>query len=69
MREYFTLLGAFAPKPAKFDINAMSVLWQIENPKHIAYHLVSRGLLEAIDENFFQMHALLAMHARSLIND
>jgi membrane protein implicated in regulation of membrane protease activity len=64
-REWFALLGAFAPKPATFDLAAMKAVWQIDDPKPIARRLVERGLLEPVDGKF-QMNALLVAHARSL---
>lgn len=66
-RECFALLGAFAPKPATFDLDAMKAVWQIESPKEILRELASRGLVEPISGRF-QMHALLVAHARSLLD-
>lgn len=64
----YALLGAFAPKPATFDLDAMKAVWIVEDPKPIARLLVDRGLLEPILElGRFQMHALLVMHAKSLL--
>ena len=65
-RDCFALLGAFAPKPASFDLDAMKAVWQIENPKEILRELASRGLVEPVGGRF-QMHALLVAHARSLL--
>jgi hypothetical protein len=66
-RSRFALLGLFAPKPATFDLEAMMVVWDVEDPRSTARKLVDRGLLEPISGGRFQMHALLAMHARSLL--
>jgi hypothetical protein len=64
----FAYLGVFAPKPATFDLAAMKAVWQVEDPKPIARTLVGRGLLEFIPEmGRYQMHALLVMHAKSLL--
>lgn len=66
-RERFAYLGAFAPKPATFDLDAMKATWQVEDPRPTARKLADRGLLEPIiGTNLFQMHALLVMHAQSL---
>lgn len=66
-RERFAYLGAFAPKPATFDLRAMKAVWQVEDPKPTIRVLVDRGLLELVEEiGRYQMHALLALHARSL---
>jgi len=66
-RECFAMLGVFAPKPATFDIPAMSAVWEVDNPKPIVRTLVGRGLLEPVGGGRFWMHALLAAHARTLL--
>jgi hypothetical protein len=67
-RDCFAFLGTFAPKPATFDLTAMKAVWHVEDPKPIARTLVDRGLLEPVPTiGRFQMHALLAMHALSLL--
>jgi hypothetical protein len=66
-RECFAFLGAFAPKPATFDLEAMRAVWQVEDPKSILRELASRGLIEPAGGRF-QMHALLVAHARSLLD-
>lgn len=67
MRLQFALLGLFVPKPATFDLEAMSVTWDVADPRPIARRLVSHGLLEPISGGRFQMHALLVLHAKSLL--
>jgi hypothetical protein len=67
-RDCFAYLGAFASKPATFDLAAMKAVWQVEDPKPIARTLVDRGLLEPVPTlGRFQMHVVLVMHARSLL--
>jgi hypothetical protein len=67
-RDSFAYLGAFAPKPATFDLDAMRAQWKVEDPRPTAMKLIDRGLLEPIKEvGRFQMHALLVMHAKSLL--
>jgi hypothetical protein len=69
-RNRFAYLGAFAPKPATFDLNAMHFVWRatdIEDAKETARKLADRGLLEPIGAGRFQMHALLVLHARSIV--
>lgn len=67
--EAFTFLGAFAPKPATFDLAAMQDVWMVDDPKPMARHLTDRGLLEPIiGTGRFQMHAVLVMHAKQLMN-
>ena len=66
-RERFALLGMFVPKPATFDLAAMAVAWDVGDPRPTARILVNRGLLEPIPGGQFQMHAVLVMHARSLL--
>lgn len=66
-QELFAYLGAFASKPATFSVEAMRLAWRIENPRPVIKLLVDRGLLEPCGQQRFQMHALLAMLARSLL--
>ncbi|MBL8134815.1 MAG: hypothetical protein JNL42_23345 [Anaerolineae bacterium] len=66
-RQRFAFLGLFAPKPATFDLAAMSAVWDTDDVRPLARKLVDRGLLEPISGGRFQMHALLALHARSLL--
>ncbi|NOT05766.1 MAG: hypothetical protein HOP27_14315 [Anaerolineales bacterium] len=69
-KECFAYLGVFAPKPSTFDLAAMKSVWQIDDPKPIVRTLVERGLLEPIPElGRYQMHSLLAAHARSLLEN
>ncbi len=69
-RDCFAYLGAFAPKPATFDLAAMKAVWQVDDPKPIVSRLVDRGLLESIFEiKRYQMHALLVMHAKSFLTE
>lgn len=65
----FAYLGLFVPKPATFDLDAMAVAWNIVDPRPSARVLVSRGLLEPVGGGRFQMHSLLVMHARSLLEE
>ncbi len=64
----FAFLGAFAPKPATFDLGAMAAVWLVDDPKPSVRILVNRGLLEPVAERY-QMHALLVAHAKSLLED
>jgi DNA-binding SARP family transcriptional activator len=66
-RQRFTLLGLFVPKPATFDLQAMTAAWDVVDPRPTARALVNRGLLEPVSGGRFQMHALLVLHARSLL--
>jgi DNA-binding SARP family transcriptional activator len=66
-RGRFALLGLFVPKPATFDLEAMSAAWDVPDPKPYARRLVDHGLLEPVSGGRFQMHALLVLHARSLL--
>jgi DNA-binding SARP family transcriptional activator len=65
-RERFAYLGMFAPKPATFSLPVMAVAWGIDDPRPTVRTLVNRGLLEPVSGGRFQLHALLALHARSL---
>lgn len=66
-QQFFALLGLFVPKPATFDLGAMAAAWDLPDPRPIARMLVNRGLLEPIGGGRFQMHALLVMHARMIL--
>ncbi|MEK6279094.1 MAG: NB-ARC domain-containing protein [Acidobacteriota bacterium] len=68
-RDCFAYLGAFAPKPATFDLSAMKAVWQVDDPKPTVRELVDHGLLEPVGSGRFQMHAVLVMHARSLLTE
>ena len=73
VRDCFALLGVFAPKPATFDLAAIQAVWEVlgqEDPKPVVKQLMDRGLLEYIPTlNRYQMHALLVLHAKSLITE
>jgi hypothetical protein len=66
-RDCFAYLGAFAPKPATFDMEAMKAVWHVADPKPVVRTLAEHGLLEPVGSGRFQMHALLVKHARSLL--
>jgi NB-ARC domain len=68
-RDCFAYLGAFAPKPATFDVAAMRHVWGVEDAKPIADTLMDRGLLEPVGNGRFQMHALLVALAKSLLTE
>lgn len=70
-RECFAYLGAFAPKPATFTLQAMESVWQIPEAKcrETVNELVDRGLLEAVERRHFWMHSLLVTYARSLCEE
>jgi len=64
----FALLSLFSAKPATFDLAAMAVAWAVDDPKPTIRKLVNRGLLEPISRGRFQMHALLVLHAKALLD-
>jgi hypothetical protein len=66
-RDCFAYLGAFAPKPATFDLEAMRSVWEVDDPRPVVRELVEHGLLEPAGAGRFQMHALLVKHALSLL--
>jgi len=70
VRIRFASLGPLAPKPATFDIRAMQAVWVDDHPKPTVDELLDRGLLEPVTMegiNRYQMHALLVMHAKDLL--
>ncbi len=63
----FALLSLFSSKPATFNLTALAAAWSVSDPKPTVRTLVNRGLLEPISGGRFQMHALLVLHARALL--
>ena len=65
VQQRYADLGAFAPKPATFDFDALHGVWDvsIEEARETVRTLVGRGLLDPVG-NEYQMHALLAAHAQ-----
>jgi hypothetical protein len=68
-RDCFAYLGAFAPKPATFDLEAMQAVWELDDAKPIVRKLVGHGLLEPAGAGRFQMHRILVEHAKSLCEE
>jgi hypothetical protein len=65
-RRCFVTLGAFAPKPASFDLEAMSFVCDVQDATSMAEALLDQGLIEPSGNGRFQMHALLVAHANAL---
>src|SRR5258708_822635 len=65
-RRYFRTLGTFAHKPAVFDLEDIEEYWGVSDPIPFVKKLVNQGLLEPIQGEYFQIHALLDAHARSI---
>lgn len=69
-RNRFAMLGAFAPKPATFDLEATAHIWGVADPLPTVRVLVDRGILEPIvAQGRFQMHSIFVLHARRLLDD
>jgi NB-ARC domain/Domain of unknown function (DUF4062) len=67
-RRCFACLGAFAPKPATFDIAAIQAVSGMADVKPVVLKLVDRGLLEPIPSiGRFWMHAVLVLHATAIL--
>ena len=66
-RDCFICLGAFAPKPATFDLAALKAVWQVDDPRPAVRALVDHGLLEPVGGGRFQMHRILVDHERSFL--
>jgi hypothetical protein len=63
----FAYLGAFAAKPARFgEMDVLAVLGA-DDGRAVIRRLVARGLVERIGSGGFQIHAVLAFHARQLL--
>jgi hypothetical protein len=65
-RQCFAALGAFAPKPATFDLAAMRAVCDVSDAEPLANELLDCGLLEPLGDGRFRMHALLVAHANAL---
>ena len=65
----FAYLGAFAPRPATFDLENIAAQWDSPRPRDGIRRLVRLGLLEPIGRGRFQMHSLLVMHAEALLEE
>ena len=64
----FARLGAFAAKPATFDLKSMAAVWRIASPDDTVTELVRRGLLEYLpDSARYQMHAVVHDLAKYLL--
>jgi tetratricopeptide (TPR) repeat protein/transcriptional regulator with XRE-family HTH domain len=68
-QELYPFLGVFAPEPATFDLAALMAIWQVENPQPMIEELIDMGLLTPCGDGRYFQHALLAMHAKSLLKD
>lgn len=67
-RGCFACLGAFAPKPATFDIAAIQAVSGLVDVKPVVLKLVDRGPLEPIPSvGRFWMHAVLVLHASAML--
>jgi len=64
-RHRFALLGASA-KGARFRLDTLKRLWDVDDPSETVDELVSHGLLEPIGDGEYQIHALLVSLADSL---
>ncbi|MGW0466257.1 NB-ARC domain-containing protein [Streptomyces sp. NPDC003027] len=78
-RARFAYLGAFAPKPATFTIDAATEVWDAIPPtgelaapagstQDTLRVLINRGLLESAGGGTYQMHGLLALYADYLLD-
>ena len=64
----FTCMGAFAPKPATFDLDSMTNICALNTPEYTMRVLVGRGLVEPMGYGRFQMHYTLSLYAKHLLN-
>ena len=65
-RKRFWLLGGFAAKPATFDVEALRLVWQVDDPRPTLRVFAERGLVEPVGGGRFQIHMLLAAHAENM---
>lgn len=67
-QQTFACIGAFAPKPATFELRAMVKICGLQDPGGTVRALVGRGLLEPLGQARFQMHYTLSMYAKHLLD-
>ena len=67
-RRRFAMLGVFPADPATFSLTVASGFWKIseKEARDSLGELVDRGLLSATGSGRYQLHSVLAAHARSL---
>ncbi len=69
-RQCFCSLGVMAPKPATFDFQMISVTcFFLDDPLPALRELVDHGLVEAMSNQRFQMHAMLVAYAKSRLQE
>jgi hypothetical protein len=68
LKTAFAGLGAFAAQPATFSLDELRVVWMTDDPRSLLRGLVTRGLVEPRGPGSFQVHPLLSMYARSLLD-
>ena len=67
VRDRFAMLGVLVPKPAVFHEQLACAAWAAESARDTLGELVDRGLVESVGAKLYQIHALLAVHARTLL--
>jgi hypothetical protein len=65
-RDCFACLGELAPKPARFTMKTLAIIWEVEDPREIISKLIGHGLMEKLDDGTYQLHALLVWHAKAM---
>jgi len=66
-RNYFARLGICAEEPAIIELDDMAAIWKVKDARPIARVLIDHGLLKPIGSGEYQLHALMATLARSLL--
>jgi len=70
VRKRFAALAPFAPRPATFELEAIMAVWGVdeETARKTIDVLIDRGLLEPVEEGWYEIHQVLVKHARSLLS-
>ena len=66
-RNHFARLGICAEEPAIIELDDMAAIWKVKDARPIARVLIDHGLLKPIGSGEYQLHALMATLARSLL--
>lgn len=71
MQNCYAMMGAFAPKPYVFDLDALQFVWEAysQQPVNVLRELIAYGFIEPVDSEEFWMHSIFVGHAKTLWSD
>lgn len=65
----FAELCALQTKPATFSLKELQAVWQVDNAIMVVSRLIDYGLIEPADNQRFQIHSVVMMHACRLADE